>query len=337
MVMTIGHDPTGMSHAEIARVLSMRRPDGTLLDETETPIIRALHGEPVIGERLLITDCDRHVMIVLISAAPLLEQERPWGVVSIWHDISKRERLLEEVQQLQEQQQDMLRIVSHDLRAPLSVILGHAQLTREYLIETQQDGALRASVDSILIGTQQLNAMIQDLTDAIRQEGRQLRLEAENIDLHPFLAAAVQQLATTMDSSRIHLEVPADLPAVAADPNRLVCIFTNLLSNAMKYSDPGTPVFVRARQTDGEVEVAVSDQGPGISPDDLPYLFERYFRTKRQRKTEGIGLGLYITRMLVEAHGGKIWVESEMGKGSTFYFTSRSRGPARNRDWGWGM
>ncbi len=98
MVMTMGRDPTGMTHAEIAHVLSMRRPDGTLLEESETPIIRALRGESVVGERLLITDCDNHVMIVLISAAPLIEKDRPWGVVSIWHDISKREHLREEAE-----------------------------------------------------------------------------------------------------------------------------------------------------------------------------------------------------------------------------------------------
>ncbi len=257
-----------------------------------------------------------------VSSAPIRTPDgQTQGVVSTFTDISELHQLQLRQQQLMEQQQDMIRVISHDLRVPLSVILGHAQLSREYLEETQQDGTLRASIDSILIGSQQMNIMIQDLTDAIRQEGGQLRLEPKHIDLHAFLVDGLQRSAATLDTSRVQLEVPADLPPVAADPNRLVRIFTNMLSNAMKYSEPGTPVLIRARRMDGEVEVAVSDQGPGISPDDLPHLFERFFRVKGERKTEGIGLGLYITRMLVEAHGGKIRVESEIGVGSTFYFT----------------
>lgn len=98
MVLTLGRDPSGMNHAEIARILSMRRPDGTLLEETENPVYRALRGEAVVGERLTVTDVDGHVMILLISAAPLVEKNQYWGVVCIWHDISKRERLFEEVQ-----------------------------------------------------------------------------------------------------------------------------------------------------------------------------------------------------------------------------------------------
>ena len=466
MVLTIGHNPTGMTHTEIARVLSMRRPDGTLLVETEIPISRALQGESVVGERLLITDIDQHEMIVLVSATPLLEKARPWGVVSIWHDISKRERFLEEVQrriaeldatinavgdgliifsptgeilldnpaarrlldgllleeeyssaaprwlslaahtpggarltpetapgaraargetitgeilvfrhrdgtetwtsvaaapirqrddaiigvvstytditelhglqreyqQLLEQQQDVMRIISHDLRAPLSVIMGHAQLAREYLAETHQAGNLSASIAAILTGAKQMNMMIQDMTDAVRQEGGQLRLERKNLALQRFFADELQRAATSMDISRLHLEIPADLPPVTADPDRLARIFTNLISNALKYSAPNAPVHVRARSTGGEVEVAVVDQGPGIAPEDIPHLFERFYRAKGGRKTEGIGLGLYITRMLVEAHGlpaaagtaqvgGKIWVESAVDQGSTFYFT----------------
>jgi signal transduction histidine kinase len=107
---------------------------------------------------------------------------------------------------------------------------------------------------------------------------------------------------------------------LSADYNRLERILTNVLSNALKYSDPGTPVWVRARQTGHEVEVAITDQGYGIAPDDLSRLFERFYRAKETR-AEGIGLGLYITKQLVEAHGRRIWVESEVGKGSTFTFT----------------
>ncbi|MHB9130227.1 MAG: PAS domain-containing sensor histidine kinase [Armatimonadota bacterium] len=448
MVLTIGHDPTGMTHAEIARVLSMRRPDGTLLEELETPIIRALRGEPVVGERLLITDIDNHVMIVLISAAPLLEKERPWGVVSIWHDISKRERALEEVQRrvaeldatlnavadgliiytptgellldnpaarrlldgilieeeysgtlpqwlslhahtpdgkqispenapdvraargetvtgevllfrhkdgtetyvavtaapilqrddtvlgvvstysditqlraLQARQEDMLRTISHDLRSPLTIIKGHVDLLAGTLPATCPDEQSLFSVSAIQRSVQRMTAMIEDLVDAARLEGGQFELKCELVALARYLTEFLQRNAQNMDVERFHVNVPADLPAVSADYNRLERIFTNLFSNALRYSDPATPVWVCARLIDTMVEVAITDRGRGIPPEDLPHLFERFYRVAGARPAEGLGLGLYITRMLVDAHGGHIRVESEVGKGSTFYFT----------------
>jgi signal transduction histidine kinase len=109
---------------------------------------------------------------------------------------------------------------------------------------------------------------------------------------------------------------------VLADPDRLERILMNLLTNALKYSAPGTPVTVALARRDGQVVTAVSDQGPGIPPDELPHLFERYYRARETReRKEGLGLGLYITKGLVEAHGGRLWVESQVGKGSTFSFS----------------
>jgi len=448
MVLTIGRNPCGMSHAEIARLLSMRHPDGTLLDETETPIIRALRGEPVVGERLLITDVDQHVMIVMVSATPLIQQERPWGVVSIWHDVSKRERALEQVQRrsaeldatlnsiadgliiynsdgeiildnpaarrlldgilieqefssqlpqwlsryarrpdgtlltqdiepgaraargetvsgevlifrhkdgteawmsvsaapirlrddtitgvvstytditqlhnLQEQQKTLLQMVSHDLRSPLAIVKGHIQVLEEMVAAEKVDGIIGTSLQAADRGVDRMNAMIQDMVDATRLEGGQLTFHLQQVDLKTYLDDLLARAATVLDVRRIRIQVPAHLPPVAADYDRLERIFINLLSNALKFSGPETPVVIRACAADGKVEIAVSDRGSGIPPEDLPHLFQRFYRVKGERRAEGIGLGLYITRLLVEAHGGHIQVESEVGKGSTFTFT----------------
>lgn len=297
-------------------------PVGQRLSLENEPGVRALRGDTVSGEVLVFRRKDGTEIWTAVTAAPVrLHDGTIIGVVSTYTDITELHALQRRQQQLLEQQQDMIRIISHDLRAPLSVIMGHAQLSREYLEEIQQDGALGTSIDAMLISAQQMNTMIQDLTDAVRQEGGQLRLERHNLDLRAFLPDILLRSATAMDTQRIDMAMPSDLPPVSADPNRLTRIFTNLLSNAMKYSDPASPVCVRVRQVDGEVEVAVADQGPGIAAEEIPHLFERFYRAKGERKTEGIGLGLYITRMLVEAHGGKIRAESELGKGSTFYFT----------------
>ena len=106
-----------------------------------------------------------------------------------------------------------------------------------------------------------------------------------------------------------------------ADADRLDRMLLNLLTNAQKYSDPGTPVQVRALPREHEVVISVTDQGGGITPEDLPHLFSRFYRAKGARRADSIGLGLYITRLLVEAHGGDVRVESEPGKGSTFSFS----------------
>ena len=164
-----------------------------------------------------------------------------------------------------------------------------------------------------------MNAMIQDLVDSARLEAGQLKLDEKPIEMRSFLDEVLER-NTVVDRSRIVTDIPPDLPPILADPNRLERIFINLLSNALKYSPPDTIVMVRSMLVEKEVQTSVTDQGVGISTDDLPHIFERFFRTT-STKAEGLGLGLYITRMLVEAHGGRVWVESEQGKGSTFYFT----------------
>ena len=118
------------------------------------------------------------------------------------------------------------------------------------------------------------------------------------------------------------MEVPEEVPLVLVDVDQLERILRNLLSNAVKYSEKGTPITVTISNREGQVQTAVSDRGPGIPPEDAGKLFGRYYRTTSARtQKSGLGLGLYITKMLVEAHGGRIWVESELGKGSTFHFT----------------
>lgn len=248
-----------------------------------------------------------------IRARETTYKDRPTRVVAM--------RDITEFHELQQQQKILLQTVSHDLRVPLSVIKGHAQVMAALLEEKQIDGMLRQSILAIDRGVHRIDVMIQDLVDATRWEGGRLELKREAIALPHYLDDLLRRIGAVMETSRIRVEVAADLPAVHADHARLERILVNLLSNSLKYSDPGTPVLVRARLAGQEVEVSVSDQGRGIAPADLPHLFERFFRAAGAHTAEGLGLGLYITRALVEAHGGRVWAKSELGKGSTFYFT----------------
>lgn len=141
------------------------------------------------------------------------------------------------------------------------------------------------------------------------------------VDLGLFVTDLLGRAREAMDVARIKVDTPEGLPQVSSDPARLERILMNLISNALKYSPAETAVLLRAEQTASEVTVSIVDRGVGIASEDLPHIFERFYRPRAGRRAEGLGLGLYITKMLVEAHGGRIWVESELGRGSTFCFT----------------
>ncbi|MHB9107719.1 MAG: PAS domain-containing sensor histidine kinase [Armatimonadota bacterium] len=219
------------------------------------------------------------------------------------------------------EQQVLLHIVSHDLGSPLTVIHGHIGLLEELIGTPESEAAIRESLATMRRNTRRLEAMLKDLTELARIEGGQLQLQREPIALPAYLRDFLQRSATVFDVGRIDLQVAEDVPRVLADADRLDRILTNLLSNAQKYAEPGTPIHISVRRQDDEVVVAVSDQGRGIAPEDLPHLFQRFSRAKGEHRATGTGLGLYITRVLVEAHGGHIQVKSQVGQGSTFSFT----------------
>ncbi|MBI2863746.1 MAG: hybrid sensor histidine kinase/response regulator [Chloroflexi bacterium] len=222
---------------------------------------------------------------------------------------------------LQRARDDFVNAVSHDLRNPLQLIQGHAQLIQR---SAGQADLVSKGIEVISTSAKRMNAMIQDLVDSARLEGGQLRLECQPVDLRPFVDELVGRLAGMWAEGRLESKIPMDLPEVDADPDRLERIMLNLLTNALKYSPAEATVTVSAAREKGMVKVWVTDRGEGIAPEDQAHIFERFFRASGQ-KVGGIGLGLHITKMLVEAHGGRLWVESpsggRMGKGSTFYFT----------------
>jgi PAS domain S-box-containing protein len=290
-------------------------PDGQPLAPDEIPAKLAQQGKEVREKILYFCPPNGSELWMSVSAGPVcLPDGRQIGEVVTYTDITQQHAL-------QEQQKVLQQMLSHDLRAPLTMIKGHAQLVVSLLEEKGFNGTLLESSAAIDRGVNRMDAMIQDLVDVTRWEGGQLELKREAVDLPGYLDDLLQRVSTVIDIPRIEVEMPADLPPVSAEPARLERIIINLLSNALKYSDPGTPVRVQAKPQDGEVVISITDQGAGIPPVDVPHLFERFYRVKGARKAEGIGLGLYITRVLVEAHGGRVWVESAVGKGSTFFFT----------------
>ncbi len=303
--------------AERAAALRVELPGGKPLAFEDIPVVRALRGETV--ENLIGTTRRRDgtTLWVSVSAAPISAGDgRRLGAIVTLTDIT----LLHE---LQEQREDLLRAVSHDLRNPLTTVQLQAQRLLQILDRTGvMGGPERHAAEAIIIGARRMNTMIQDLVETARLEAGRLELSLQPVDLRAFVLDLLERQAEMLEVGRIRLVAPEVLPPVRADPDRLERILVNLLSNALKYSQPGTEVTVTLRVQDGQVVTAVSDRGPGIAPEDLPHIFERYYRARKGKaRPEGLGLGLYITRGLVEAHGGRIWVESRVGEGSAFSFT----------------
>jgi len=231
------------------------------------------------------------------------------------------EGLSREVGDLKEQREELLRVVSHDLRSPLTAIQGQAQLLLRFLTMTDKVDRSRQSAEAIFSSAKRLNGMIQDLVDAGRLEAGLIHLQPQDVDLSSFVHDLLLRTAQTLDTTRVTRSIPEGLATIRVDPIRLEQILTNLLGNALKYSPAGSEVMVEVGREGARLVVTVVDQGIGILPAELPHLFERSFCSKAVRKAQRLGVGLFIVRMLVEAHGGRIWAESEPGKGSRFSFT----------------
>jgi signal transduction histidine kinase len=214
--------------------------------------------------------------------------------------------------------QDLLSIVSHDLQNPLSVIFINLDrmLTRTDLDErtTKQLGAMTRSAH-------RMHRMIRDLLDTASIEEHHLAIVRELVDVAPLIAMAVgglQPQAANMIA--LVQEVGPDLPKIFADAARIEQVLVNLAGNAIKFTASGGTITVRAEAVDDAVRFSVRDTGSGIAVADLGRLFDRFYQAKETAR-RGTGLGLFIVRGIVEAHGGRIWVESQLGVGSTFFFT----------------
>ncbi|BDG03078.1 sensor histidine kinase [Anaeromyxobacter oryzae] len=212
-----------------------------------------------------------------------------------------------------EQRDDLLRAVSHDLRTPLQVVL----LKASRLVRTAPEEHGRAA-RSIIGASRRMDRMLRDLADSARSESGQLALARQPVALHAAVAELLGEADGALEAGRVSNAVSPELPPADADPDRLERILVNLVGNALKYSTG--PVTVGAARHGAELRVFVRDAGPGIAPEDQARIFERYVRGGAVRQ-EGLGLGLFIVRRLVEAHGGRIWVESAPPEGSTFSFT----------------
>jgi|GEM_PF-1756879 len=223
-------------------------------------------------------------------------------------------RDLSAMRELAQMQRDFVGLVSHELKGPLTGIKGFAQLM------SRRERYNPVWVDAMLEQSRALERLIDDLMDATRAETGQLRIDPTRVDLKSFLESLVTQVRLTTDQHTISLSLP-DAPVVAeVDPARLNQVVLNLMTNAVKYSPDGGAVDVGLETGNGLVSITIRDSGVGIAPELLPRLFDRFYRVPGQirDRVAGLGLGLYLCKAIVDAHGGAILVSSTVGGGSTF-------------------
>jgi PAS domain S-box-containing protein len=302
---------------------TVRNPDGSEMPREELPISRVLRGESFTDYPLLYEWGDGTRRWLLFSGSSVREADGKVSLgILVFRDVT-------ELRQMEQTREDYVRALSHDLRNPLTAIQGNAQLLRRLLERSGLSEMESTAIDSIYTSSQRMNAMLRDLSEVARLEAGQLRMEPAPVELRSFMNSMKERLVEPNQLDRIRLELPEDLPLVSSDSGCLERILGNLLSNAIKYAEPGTPITVSASSLAGQVVVSVSDRGPGIPADELAHIFDRYYRTRAVRSSQsGLGLGLYITKGLVEGHGGRIWVESQPGNGSCFSFTLPAHGGA---------
>lgn len=232
---------------------------------------------------------------------------------------NEQKRLVEEANRLKS---ELIATLAHEMRTPLASIKGYA--TALLIEDAEWDEATKREFLEIIDDeSDNLQDIISDLLESSIIDAGFLRIDKQPAQMPKLVQEAIDEVARRTDKHRFMVDFPPNFPIVEVDPHRLMQVLHNLLDNAVKYSPKGGLVVVRGEVDEGEVIISVADQGVGIAPEHLNRLFDKFYRVKSAlgRHVAGSGLGLPIARTIVESHGGRIWAESESGKGSTFYFS----------------
>ena len=226
----------------------------------------------------------------------------------------------EQLEHTNQTQSNFVSIVSHEFRTRLTGIQGFSELIRDEDFSLQE---IKEYADDINTDAKRLSSMISELLDLNRMKSGQLLLNLEQVDFKAIIMEVIERIRPTATKHRFRLQLDNEFPFLAADRNKLTQVVTNLLSNAVKYSPGGGEILIGSKVEGHVVHVRVQDQGIGMPVHTLEQIFEFYSRIESDstRYIEGTGLGLPIVRQLVELHGGKVWAESVLGRGSIFHFT----------------
>jgi PAS domain S-box-containing protein len=302
----------GMSHDEVVKFAESNH--GTTLEEAEAG------GWPLTPQATLYMEgdllrSDGSTLPVGVTYAPLLSEEGALlNIIASARDISH-------FREAEEIKSTFISVVSHELKTPVALIKGYVgTLRREDASWDQQ--VLDDSLAVIEDEADRLAELIENLLDATRLEAGVLSINATDLQLRQIVERVVERFKTQTDKHNFVIDFPKDFPIILADEDRIEQVLYNLVSNAVKYSSNGGEIRLAGSALADEVIVAVEDQGQGIAPGDILHIFDRFYRAEvAQRKTKGAGLGLYLSRAVIEAHGGKIWADPRHQEGARICFS----------------
>ena len=312
---------TGWHESEVLgrfyyEVLRPRDRQGNEVGLVGSPILRAFAGQNVVNQEMVISarDGQRFDVSVTASYVGSAKGEPTSGILTIRDITREREQ--------EEQRSTFISVISHELQTPIAIIKGYASTLARTDAVFDEEG-LRSRLNAIEEEADRLNKLVGNLLYASRIQAGGLQMDIAPLDLPRLIETVVHRLQVKSPDVKVELNLPPYLPTVMADRDRIEEVLQNLLDNAIKYSPDRRELNISCRATGDEVIVSVSDAGMGISLREQEQIFERFQRVGggTTSSTQGAGLGLYISRAIVEAHGGHIWVESTLHQGSTFSFS----------------
>ncbi len=301
----------GRSHEDVIQWVNRR--EGPTLEEAEAG------GWPLTPYATLYVEGDIQrpngiPLAVGITYAPLLTPEgNLLNIIASVRDITH-------FREAEELKSTFISVISHELKTPVALIKGYVGTLRREDVSWDRE-IVQDSLQVIEEEADRLTELIENLLDASRLQAGGLKLNRCDLDLGPFIEKLAERFRTQTDKHTIVVDFPEEFPIVLADEDRIAQVISNLISNAIKYS-PGGEIRISGQVRPEQVIVCVRDQGPGIAPGDIPHVFNRFYRSEdASRTTKGAGLGLYLTRAIVEAHGGRIWVDPRPGDGARICFS----------------
>jgi PAS domain S-box-containing protein len=302
----------GHQHDKVIRWA--KKKDGMSLEQAE------IGGWPLTPNALLYVegDLERSVgpaLPVGITYAPLLSTDGVLrNVIGVVRDITR-------FREAEELKSTFVSVVSHELKTPVALIKGYVSTLRREDASWDRD-IVKDSLAVIEEEADRLTDLIENLLDASRLQAGALSMNLSDVDLSALARRIAERFQTQENRHNIVAAFPSNFPVILADEDRLAQVLSNLISNAIKYSPSGGEITLRGQVHPQQVVVCISDQGPGIAVGDIPYIFDRFYRAQEASKTtKGAGLGLYLARAVVEAHGGRIWVDSKSSEGARICFS----------------
>jgi len=248
-----------------------------------------------------------------ITYAPLLsDRGRLVNIITTVRDITR-------FREADELKATFISVVSHELKTPVALIKGYVSTLRRDDAHWDKE-IVNDSLQIIEEEADRLGEYIENLLDVTRLQANGFSLNMNDTQLAEIIKRVAERLQTQTSKHSIIVDIPQPLPVIVCDDTRINQVISNLVANAIKYAPDGE-IRIKAVQKEANIVVCVSDEGPGIDPNDAPYIFDRFYRAPdASRQTKGAGLGLFLAKAIVEAHGGRIWIDFEVGRGARICF-----------------